>query len=136
MRRFYLLWFPFCSIWGYMAAMAPASMIEKTTGGSAVGVFLGCALIFGLLILAILLFSSATPASARFHVDLKPWDEPLGVFQFVFVTFSFVGLWSIVLSFFLPSARNDLGQFTLAMNGGGLVGGLLASYVYRRGKNS
>ena len=136
MRRFYLLWFPFCSIWGYLFATFPASVVEKTTGGSAVGLFLVCAVTFGLLIFAVLLFSSATPASARLHLDLKPWDEPLGVFQFVFVTFIFVGLWSIVLSFLLPSVRNDLGQFMLAMSSGGLVGGLVASYVYRRGRNA
>jgi hypothetical protein len=136
MRRFYLLWFPFCSIWGYLLATFPVNIVEKTTGGSAVGLFLVCALTFGLLIFAVLLFSSATPQSARLHVDLKPWDEPLGVFQFVFVTFVFMGLWSTPLALLLPSARADLGQFILAMSTGGLVGGLLASFLYRRGKNA
>jgi hypothetical protein len=136
MRRFYLLWFPFCSIWGYLFATFPTSIVEKSTGGSTVGLFLVCALAFGLLIFAVLLFSSATPQSARLHVDLKPWDEPLGVFQFVFVTLIFVGLWSILLSFVLPSARNDLAQFMLAISSGGLAGGLLASFLYRRGKNA
>lgn len=136
MKRFYLVWFPFCSIWGYLSATFPAGTVEKIAGGSTVGLFLASALTFGLLIFSILRFSSAALRSARFHIDLKPWDEPLGVFQFVFVTFFFVGLWGIALSFALPSARDDLGQFVLAMSSGGLVGGLFASHAYRRGKNA
>jgi hypothetical protein len=135
MRRFYLLWAPFCSIWGYLFATFPTSTVERMTGKVA-GLFLVCTLTFGLLIFGALLLSSAPPASARLHIDLKPWDEPLGVFQFVFVTFMLVGLWSLALSFALPSARNDLGQFILALSGGGFVGALLASAVYRRAKRA
>jgi hypothetical protein len=104
--------------------------------GNAAALFLVCAVTFGLLIFGILLLSSAPPACARLHIDLKPWDESLGVFQFVFVTFMLAGLWSIVLSFVLPSARNDLGQFILALSGGGFVGAWLASTVYRRAKRA
>jgi predicted membrane protein len=83
MRRFYLLWAPFCSIWGYLFATFPTSTVERMTGKVA------------------------------------------GLF-----------LWSLALSFALPSARNDLGQFILALSGGGFVGALLASAVYRRAKRA
>ena len=50
----------------------------------------------------------------------------------MFVTLIFAGFWGIVLAYAVPSGRSEVGLFMLAMSGGGLVGTLLASYVYRR----
>ena len=133
MRRFYPFWFPFCALWGYLIAKFPPDVAELSfTLPGAFRVFFVCCVVFGALLVAVLLLTSATPDSARLHVDLKPWDEPLGVFQFVFVTLIFAGFWGIVLAYVVPSGRSTIGLFMLSMSGGGLVGTLLASHVYRR----
>ena len=117
-----------------MMAASPPGDIGTMNGVSTVQVFLAFCATFGLFVYGVLILSQATCMSARFHIDLKPWDDHVGIFQFVFVTFILVGLWNIGFSLFSESLAGNYGRFALAMGGGGLAGGLIASHLYRRRK--
>ena len=91
--------------------MDPTTVVDTIYG------FLKSIVAFGLLEFLALRLPPTPIESARFRVDLKPWDRPLGVFQFVFLTFIFVGVGGVALSYFLASGRINLAISVLAMSG-------------------
>jgi hypothetical protein len=132
MRRFYPFWFLFCAIWGYMSGKFPAGTLHVTVGDMP-GVLFGSAVSnFLLVVLALRLSRSSSDTGVRFGIDLKPWDDPLGVFQFVLVTFIFVGVWGILFSLLLPQANRSFALLALGLGAGGLTGGLAGTRLSRR----
>lgn len=127
MKRFYLAWFLLCSVWGYLSQGFPADVIRSSVKDVPVMLLGSMASFFALTLLLCRLSRSASDRGMRFGIDLRPWDDPLGVFQFVFVTFIFVGFWGIALSLLLVPGRQDFALLALAIGGGGLLGGIAAT---------
>lgn len=131
MRRFCPFWFVFCAVWGYVGGKFTAVNLHVAVSDMP-GVFIGSAVSHFVLVLVALRVSSPSQTGLRFSVDLKPWDDPLGVFQFVLVTFMFVGVWGILFSFFLEQANRSFALLAVSLGAGGLVGGLVATHWSRR----
>ena len=76
---------------------------------------------------------SASAAHARLNIDLKPWQQPLGMIQFGTITFIFSAIWGIGL-FMLSQGSNVLFPLRmLSLAAGGLLGASAACRVYRGG---
>ena len=75
----------------------------------------------------------ASAANSRLSIDLKPWQHPLGIIQFVTITFIFSAIWGIGLSM-LPQGTNVLYPLRmLSLASGSLLGAWAACRVYRGG---
>ena len=76
---------------------------------------------------------STSAANARLNIDLKPWQQPLGIIQFVTITFIFSAIWGIGLAM-LPQGTNVLYPLRmLCLAVGGLLGAWAACRVYLGG---
>lgn len=94
MRVFYVFWFAFCSLWGYLVA--------GSSGGASYLTLLAA------LPLAVLCFTVMFALELRRRPDgqqasipslrLPPWDLPTGMAVFGAMTFSFVAFWGLALS--------------------------------------
>ncbi|CAN5162337.1 hypothetical protein BH11PSE11_BH11PSE11_17790 [soil metagenome] len=93
--------------------------------------FLQSVIGFGLLTFLALRFPAKPVEFAHFRIERKPWDGPLGLFQFVFLTFLFVGVWGVGFSLYFALNRIDFALEILAMSTGGLFGALVAAKLYR-----
>jgi hypothetical protein len=134
-KHFYPFWFVFCAGWGYMFANFPDDpQLPRMEGspGDIVTFIAISACAFGAIVYVALRFPPKPLESARFGIDLKPWDQPLGVLQFVGVTFLFVGLWAALFLLLDMGVRPDLATFILATSTSLLLGGLIGARVYRR----
>ena len=94
MRVFYVFWFAFFSLWGYLVA--------GSSGGASYMTLLAS------LPLAVLSFTAMFAVELRRRPDgrpasipslrLPPWNLPTGMAVFGAMTFSFVAFWGLVLS--------------------------------------
>lgn len=135
MKRFYPFWFLFCAVWGYLSAGFPQEIL-RISASDASGMFLVSTASFYLLVLLLSkLVPASSPRGTRFNIELRPWDDPLGIFQFVFVTFIFVGFWGVALSLVVEHAHRDFALIALAIGAGGLLGGIVATR-WRWSKNA
>ena len=94
MRVFYVFWFAFCSLWGYLVAGSSEGASYLT--------------LLAALPLAVVSFTAMFAAELRRRPDgrpasipslrLPPWNLPTGMAVFGAMTFSFVAFWGFVLS--------------------------------------
>lgn len=131
MRAFYVFWFFFCAGWGYLMSTFP-----HHDGDSLLNAFLTLvlAIFFGGVGTFLVLRSKAISAAhASLNIDLKPWQQPLGMIQFGSITFIFSAIWGIGF-FMLPQASNILFPLRmLFLAAGFLFGAWAACRVYRGG---
>ena len=85
----------------------------------------------GLLAFFALRTTSVPAERARLSIDLKPWQRPLGILQFVTVTFIFSAIWGIGFSASSQNANVYYPLRVLALATGGLLGTWVACRVYR-----
>jgi hypothetical protein len=128
MRTFYTFWFVVCSGWG--AALASLPPLYESAAGTALSFPMAIASV-GLLSYLGLRRRGLPPEEARLNLDLRPWQQPIGVMQFILLTFLFSSLWGIG---FVPILRSGsvlvpLRAFALAL--GGILGLWGACYAYR-----
>jgi hypothetical protein len=129
MRIFYLFWFFFCGVWGYLLPLA-ATENEKSILETLMSFPL--ALIgFGLMAFFAMKSAKINSSEAHIRLDIKPWKRPLGTFVFVPISFVFISVWGIGFSVFLHK-KGLLGTIgVLALASGVLFGTWFACRVYR-----
>ncbi len=129
MRIFYAFWFFFCAGWGYLFPSLPPQ-----EGDSVTNVLLTLPIsIIGFAALAYFSIRGAriSASNARLSFDLKPWHQPIGVLQFVMITFTFVSFWAIGFSVFFYQVTPLPFFRILSLSFGGLVGVWAACRLYR-----
>lgn len=128
MRIFYVFWFLFCGGWGWLMAMFPVqpgdSIYSSLLAFPLAVVFLGGLVSFELY------RRKFRPENACLNINLKPWEQPLGVLQFVLLTFLFSSTWGLGFSV-SQSATPFVPLQALGMSVGGLTGAWAACRVYR-----
>ena len=119
MKIFYAFWFLFSAGWGYLMSQ-PLGFEPKTKLQTAAGIPIGAMMTFFLL--GIEAWRAAPRSLQAPSIELKPWQMPTGLLQFVLVTFMFSGFWGVVFGAVLPSS--DFGEplFFLLISVGGLGG--------------
>src|SRR5687768_10321605 len=120
MRRFYVFWFFFSAGWGYLMSQ-PFPGFEPKAAAHILGALpLGALMTFVLLgIEAWRMRPGKLPAP---RIELKPWQMPTGVMQFVFITFLFSGFWGVVFGLLIASSDFREPLFVFLLSVGGLVG--------------
>jgi hypothetical protein len=129
MRFFYPFWFFFCGGWGYLLSRFPHE--EGMSWGSVFATFPVAIASLAILTFFGLRKNSVPVQSARLSIDLKPWQQPLGILQFVTATFLFSSVWGIGLSVFSQGANVLYPSQFLALAAGGLLGALAGCHAYR-----
>jgi hypothetical protein len=129
MRIFYTVWFFFCAGWGHLLSKFPHQ--EGDTFALAFLAFPIAIFTMGLMAFFGLRSKSVPAEGARLSVDLKPWHQPLGILQFVCITFVFSAMWGIGLSMWSQGGNVIYAGQVLAMASGGLLGTWGACRVYR-----
>ena len=129
MKVFLVFWFFFCAGWGYIVAF----LIPPGQGAFSMAPF--PSFVAGALTLFMIM---ATELWRRTHqkalppsISLKPWNMPMGLPQFILVTFFFSGLWGVFFALFLGAPSIAHPVYVLSLSSGGLVGLLLAYRVFR-----
>jgi len=94
MRVFYVFWFAFCSLWGYLVAGSSGGASDST--------------LLAALPLAVLGFTAMFAVELRRRPDgqpasipslrLPPWNLPTGMTVFGAMSLSFIAFWGLVLS--------------------------------------
>jgi hypothetical protein len=131
MRAFYVFWFFFCAGWGYLLLTFP-----HHEGDSLLNVLLTLvlAVLFGGIgTFFVLRSKSVSAANVGLNIDRKPWQLPLGMIQFVTITFVFSAIWGVGLSMLLPGTNVLYPLRILSLAVGGLLGAWAACRVYGSG---
>lgn len=123
MKRFYRFWFFFCVGWGYLMSQ-PLSGPETIDALHMTHVLaalplsaLNVALLLALEVLRARPAKLPTP-----NIELRPWNMPTGVMQFVLITFVFSGAWGLLFGIALGSNDFRVSLLFLMMSIGGLAG--------------
>ena len=98
----------------------PYGLEPKTMAHIVAGLPIGAIMAF--LLLGIEAWRAMPDTLQAPHVDLKPWQMPTGLMQFVLATFLFSAFWGVVLGSVLPSSDFREPLFILAVSIGGLAG--------------
>jgi hypothetical protein len=129
MRIFYLFWFFFCGVWGYLLPLAAAEN-EKSILDALVS-FPVALIIFGLMAFFAMKSAKIGASDAHISLDIKPWKRPLGTFVFVPISIIFISAWGVCFSVFRHK-KGLVGTIeVLAFASGLLLGTWLACRVYR-----
>lgn len=128
MRVFYLIWFFVCSGWGYLMATSTSGEAWTTQ----VMAFPIAICTFALLVFSELRRLDLPVEFAHLSIDLKPWQQPLGVVQFTLITFIFSAAWGLGWCLCLQGTHLDHPLNVLALSSGGLLGTWSACRMYRR----
>ena len=129
-RRSYVFWFFFSAGWGYlMSESFPGA--EQRSLAEALGALPLSALTI-VMIMAVELWRmgpnrKALPPS----LSLKPWNMPVGIPQFVMITFLFSSIWGLVFAFIRESGAVEQPLFFLSLSVGGLAGLLAVHHLFR-----
>ncbi|HVL57399.1 MAG TPA: hypothetical protein VM491_12910 [Burkholderiaceae bacterium] len=119
MKRFYVVWFFFCASWGYLATQftsdlaPPASRFLETAalGAICTSLWLAIEMLRGIRL--------SVPS-----LSLPPWDQPVGLMLFGFLTFLFSGLWGLLLARMMQGAEIQMSVYACALS----IGALAALY--------
>jgi hypothetical protein len=123
MKRFYVFWFFFSAGWGYLMSQPFPGFEPKTIAHIAAALPIGALMAF--LLLGIEAWRARPGKLQAPRLDLKPWEMPTGLTQFVFATFMFSGFWGVVFGAVLASSdfREPLFFFLLSVGAlAGIVG--------------
>lgn len=125
MKRFYVIWFFFCAGWGYLMAQPFTGNAPRPVSEILLAFPLGA--LATAMLFAVEAWRVHPGKLAAPRIELKPWQMPTGIMQFVFVTFAFSGLLGLLFGAFLPAGDVRQPLFILLMSLGGLAG-ILAVY--------
>jgi hypothetical protein len=120
MKRFYVGWFFFSAGWGYLMAQPFADVPPRPAADIPLAFLSGA--ITAALLLGIEAWRARPGKLPAPRIELKPWHMPTGLMQFVFVTFTFSGLWGVLLGTLLTTGDVKEPLFVLMMSLGGLAG--------------
>jgi hypothetical protein len=129
-RRSYVLWFFFCAGWGYLMAESFPGIEQRSIVEALLALPLGALTV--LMIMAVELWRLAPGGKLLApSLSLKPWNMPVGVIQFVSVTFLFSSIWGLVFAPMRTSGAIEQSLFVLSLGVGGLVGLFAFHHLYR-----
>jgi len=128
MRIFYAIWFFVCILWGHLMAEPVPEVATPASASPAVFVA-GLVSFFALLVFEAWRRPPDNKPS-RPSINLRPWDEPTGMFIFIFTTFLFSACWGMGIALLLPLKSIDMPAFVLALSAGALVGIHVAYRVF------
>ena len=123
MRRFYVFWFFFSAGWGYLMSQPFPGFEPKMATHIAGALPIGALTAF--LLLGLEAWRARPGKLQAPRLDLKPWQVPMGLMQFVFATFMFSGFWGVVFGTVFESSdfREPLFFFLMSVGGlGGIIG--------------
>lgn len=123
MKRFYRFWFFFCVGWGYLMSqpLAGPETIDALHTTHVLAALPLSALNVALL-LALEVWRARPAKLPAPNIELRPWNMPTGVMQFVLITFVFSGAWGLLFGIALGSNDFRVSLFFLMMGIGGLAG--------------
>ncbi len=123
MKRFYKFWFFFCVGWGYLMSQPLADAETKAAlHMTHVLAALPLSALNVALLLAIEVWRARPAKLPAPNIELRPWNMPTGVMQFVLITFFFSGAWGLLFGIALGSNDFRVPLFFLMMSIGGLAG--------------
>jgi len=129
-RRSYVLWFFFCAGWGYLMAELFPGVEQRSLVEALLALPLSALTV--LMIMAVEFWRLAPGARLSApSLSLKPWNMPVGVIQFVSVTFMFSGIWGLVFAPMRTSGAIEQPLFFLSLSVGSLVGLFAVHHIYR-----
>ena len=120
MKRFYKFWFFFSAGWGYL--MSQPLPGAETKSAMHILAALPLSALNVALLLAIEIWRVRPGKLPAPNMELRPWNMPTGVMQFVFISFIFSGMWGLLFGATLASGDFRLPLFFLMMSVGGLAG--------------
>ena len=121
MRRFYIFWFFFSCGWGYLMSQPSLADAEKITALHILSA-LPLSALNAAVLLAIEVWRARPGKLPAPNIELRPWNMPIGLMQFVFTTFIFAAIWGLLFGITLVSGDFRLPLFFLMMSVGGLAG--------------
>lgn len=126
MRSFYVFWFFACAAWGNLSATFPS---EHSPTWLQMAATLPAALTTSIVGLW-LEFRRLPPGRlvARPSLKLKPWNQPMGLTIFIGLTFAFIGIWGLGMSWVFNLSSPAV-AFQSFASGAGLAAG---TYVFYR----
>jgi hypothetical protein len=129
MKRFYIVWFFFCAVWGYLSTQMSSAFTPAVAQASATFA-VGAISIFVLIAIEIWRAGPSSTLSQP-SLSLKPWNQPVGLMLFVLLTFLFSSIWGLGISVLSPTEALLAPLYMFSLASGGLVGLSGAHRVFR-----